>query len=276
MKLIPIIADSWRMDGGVAFGVIPKSLWQRYYPVDENNTIPIVSRCLLIDDGERRILIDTGMGRKQDKRYYSFKYLSEEFDLVSSLASAGYEPSDITDVLFTHLHDDHVGGAVYRDADGRLMLQFPCARHWVSSAQWKWALNPNKREGASYLPENLQPLKDIIILIDEPGDFTDEIRLAFHSGHTMGQIVPTIQKNDATIVYCGDFIPSAAHIHVPFIASVDIQPLLAMEEKEVFLEMAQELGYVLFFEHDAVNEAGRVELTEKGYRLADPLVIGDR
>lgn len=275
MKLIPIIADRWRMDGGVAFGVVPKSIWQRMYPADENNTIEIVCRCLLIDTGERLILIDTGMGRKMESKVKAYLGLDESTDLISSLQAEGYSAEDITDVIFTHLHDDHMGGAVGFDENDKLTLTFPNARHWASAAQWKWALSPNKREASSYFPDNLNPLKDIMEFIEDEGPFDENIWIELKHGHTMGHIVPVIRDIEHTYVYCGDFIPSSAHVHIPFVSSFDIQPLIAMEEKEQFLDFAVEGRYVLIFEHDPTVESGRVELTEKGYRVPEPILVKD-
>lgn len=276
MKLFPVIADSWKMDGGVIFGVVPRSIWENLYPVDSGNMVPFVNRCLLVDNGSRRILIETGMGRKQKARYYELRGVEEESRLLQGLAELGYSPGDITDVVFTHLHDDHVGGAVSINGDNKPQLLFPGADHWCSAAQWKWALEPNKREAATYLPVNLEPLRDRMRFIEEGTLFADGIRFEIHNGHTMGQLIPFITEGDETYVYTADFIPLHVNVHVPFVASVDIQPLVAMEEKQHFLDLAAERGYTLIYEHDSVVEASKVEITDKGFRAGKPIRLSNR
>jgi glyoxylase-like metal-dependent hydrolase (beta-lactamase superfamily II) len=277
MKLIPVIADVWKMDGGTAFGVVPKSVWRKIYPADENNMLDIVNRCLLIDSGDRRILIDVGMGRKQSEKYYLHRDVNQDVTLEKSLAEAGYTPSDITDVLLTHLHDDHVGGAVVTDQSGNLKPLFPNATFWCSKMQWEWAIHPNMREGASYFPDNLLPLQNSgkLRFIDSEGEFIKGIRLRIYNGHTLGQIIPFIDINRETIVYMGDFISTAANIPVPYVPSFDVQPLISMEEKISFLEEAILKKYVLFFEHDYYNECCTVIETPKGFVAGNKFKIED-
>ena len=266
MKLIPVIADVWKMDGGVAFGVVPKSIWQKIYPADENNMLSIVDRCLLIDTGERRILTDTGMGRKRDEKYYKYRFVDHNVTLEKSLAEAGYNTSDITDVLLTHLHDDHVGGAV-KAIGTDLVLTFAEATHWCSISQWEWAVHPNVREAASYFPDNLWPLHDSgrLRFIESEGEFIPGIDLRIYNGHTQGQIIPFIKTPYGTVVYMGDFIATAANIPIPYVPSVDIQPLVSMTEKAEFLEEAVSNNYCLFFEHDLYTECCSVARSPRGF-----------
>ena len=269
MKIYPIVAENWKMDGGVAFGVVPQTLWKKLAEVDENNLIRITTRCLLVDDGRRRILFDVGMGRKQSDKYYGFRHIFGDDSIGQSLAAIGYSKDDITDVVFTHLHDDHCGGAVEWDDDGQPVAAFKNAMHHCSRAQWDWANNPNKREIGSFFKINFTPLMESgkMSLIEEEGPFTDQISFRIMNGHTRGMIVPLIQAGEKVLVFAADFIPLAANIPLPFIASVDIEPLEALKEKEKFLEEAVEKGYYLVFEHDYDVECCSLALTEKGVRM---------
>jgi glyoxylase-like metal-dependent hydrolase (beta-lactamase superfamily II) len=277
MKLYPVIADNWKMDGGASFGVVPRTLWSKMVDFDENNMIRITTRCLLIEDGGRTILIDAGMGRKQDEKYYGYRFLEEGTSLINSLSEIGYSPDDITDVVFTHLHDDHCGGAVELDAEGKPLLVFKNAVHHCSSIQWDWANHPNKREIGSFFPINLKPLElsGKLSLIEDETSFTPNVEFRFFHGHTRGMVVPLIRKNGFTFVFAADFIPSSAHIPIPFIASVDIQPLIALKEKEQFLEEAVDNGYYLIFQHDADHECASLKRTDKGVRLDKSFMINE-
>lgn len=277
MKLIPIIADVWKMDGGVAFGVVPKSIWQKIYPADENNMLDIVNRCLLIDFGEQRILIDAGMGRKQSNKYYQHRGVNPHVTLEKALAAAGYSHQDITDVLLTHLHDDHVGGVTVYNSSGKAEPLFPNATFWCSKTQWEWAIHPNKREGASYFPENLLPLLNSgrLKFIESEGEFLTGINIRMINGHTIGHILPLIGTRNGTIVYMGDFIATAANIPIPYIPAVDIQPLVSMDEKSRFLEEAIQKKYILFFEHDYFNECCTVIETPKGFSAGDKFRLAE-
>jgi len=268
MKLIPLIAENWKADGGAVFGVVPKTMWNAVCPADENNLVNSVSRVLLIDEGDRLTLIDTGMGDKQDDKFFGHRHLFGHRGLIEAMAGAGYSPEQVTDVVFTHLHYDHVGGAVRR-ADGGFQLVFPQAAHWVSRAQWDWAMNPNKREVASYLPENLLPLRDagVLTFVEKEGRFSDRILFRFFNGHTRGQIIPVIDYDGVTVVYTADFLASSAHIPLPWIPSYDIEPLVSLEEKESFLHEAADNNYVIVLEHDFYVEALTVKHTSKGVRL---------
>lgn len=266
MQLIPLIADNWKMDGGVAFGVVPKSIWSRKHTPDENNAIHITTRCLLVIQNGRKILIDTGLGDKRNEKYYAVRYREPGISLLNSLADVGFTSDDITDVIFTHLHDDHVGAATRLDDDGNSVCVFTNANFWVSKSQWDWALNPNKREGAAFFTDNLLPLhaSGRLRLLDENEQPFDHITLKVYNGHTQGQIIPYINTAKRTVVYMGDLIPIQSNIPIPFIPSVDIEPLVTLNEKELFLAEAVENKYILFFEHDADNECCTVMNSEKG------------
>lgn len=275
MKVYPIIAEHWKMDGGVAFGVVPQTLWKKLVEVDADNLIRITTRCLLVEEGNRIILFDTGMGRKQHEKYYGFRHLFGDHSVEKSLQEVGYVPADITDVVFTHLHDDHCGGALYTDKQGLLHPAFPNARYHCSQAQWDWANHPNKREVGSFFPTNYVPLMEAgkMNLIDREGEFTSNISFRIMNGHTVGMLLPVIRINDKTLVFTADFIPLAANIPLPFIASVDIQPLDALKEKEAFLEEALEKEYFLVFEHDYNVEACSLQSTDKGVRMDKVMTV---
>lgn len=269
MKIYPIIVENWKMDGGVAFGVVPKTIWKKLIEPDENNLVKITTRCLLVEDENRIILFDVGMGRKQSDKYYGFRFLFGEDNLKENLTKAGYSFDDITDVVFTHLHDDHCGGAVKLNDKGDAELVFKNAMHHVSFEQWDWANNPNKREIGSFFKLNFELIEKSgkLNLIETEGAFTNNIRLMMVNGHTQGQLIPIINYKDKTVVFMGDFIPTAANIPLPFVPSVDIQPLLSLKEKESFLNIAAEQAYYLIFEHDYYTECCTVLQTEKGVRL---------
>jgi glyoxylase-like metal-dependent hydrolase (beta-lactamase superfamily II) len=269
MAIYPVIAEHWKMDGGAAFGVVPQTIWRRLIAPDENNMIKITSRCLLVEDDNRRILIDTGMGNKQSEKYYGYRYIFGEESIEKSLKNLGFSPDDITDVVFTHLHDDHCGGAVRLDKNGEPQLVFRNAMHYCSAGQWQWANHPNSREVGSYFSINFKPLAQAgkLTLIDNPGSFSDKVRLLQMNGHTHAQLIPVIFHAGKTFVFTADFIPTAAHIPVPYIASVDIQPLESLKEKEILLEEAVEKNYLLVFEHDYEIECCSLLRTERGIRM---------
>lgn len=266
MKLYPIISDLWKMDGGVAFGVVPKSIWNRSKMADENNMIPIVTRCLLIETGNRLILVDAGLGNKRDEKYYKVRYRAEGPSLAELIEQKGFRKEQVTDVLLTHLHDDHVGALTEKSEDGSIRLVFPNASYHCTATQWDWAIHPNKREVAAYFPDNLLPLEQSgkLNLITEEGEFLPGIRLRIYNGHTIGQMIPFIQVDGKTVVFSGDFIPTAYNIPMPFVPSVDVQPLITMKEKAEFLNEAVKEGYILLFQHDYFNECCNLIQTEKG------------
>jgi glyoxylase-like metal-dependent hydrolase (beta-lactamase superfamily II) len=275
MKLTPIDVDYWKMDGGVAFGVIPKSLWKKVYPEDSDNLIRIATRILLIETGEMKILIDTGMGDKRGEKYYSYKYRFGGEGLISPLAKAGLSPADITDIVFTHLHDDHVGGATYLNDAGESAEFFPNARYWCSASHWEWSKSSNKREAAAYFKDNLSPLETSgrLNLIEKEGKWIDSVEFRIFNGHTRGQLIPVIKIKDQTLVFAADFIPSKANIPISYIPAVDIEPLVTMKEKEAFLDEALQGDYILMFQHDYYHEACRLVQTEKGTAAGEVINI---
>ena len=266
MKIFTLTPENWKMDGGPVFGVVPKAIWSRNIPVDDNNLVNTTSRLLLVDDGHHVILFDTGMGNKQDEKYFKHRHRFDAIGLETALNKIGYDCSQVTDVVFTHLHFDHVGGAVKYNQDRELELLFPNARHYVSKAQWDWAMNPNKREAASYLPENIIPLREANVLnfIENTDPKFPNIELRRVDGHTMGQLFPIVKLEKATLAYIADFIPMVGNIPIPYITAYDIQPLQSLHEKERFLEEAVEKQYILLFQHDYYNEACTLQRTPKG------------
>ena len=272
MNLYPIITENWKIDGGACFSVVPKIIWEKAYPADEKNLITIVNRCLLIQTDERKILINTGMGNKQDEKFFQYYHIHGEDSLKKSLKKYGFSFDEITDVVLTHLHFDHCGGAVkYKLGNRETELVFPNAVHWVSKAQWDWANQPNPREKPSYFRENFHPIHEAgkLRFIEKEGQLFDNFHLLIVNGHTEGQLIPYFQYKGKTIVYMSDFIPSVAHIPLLYLLSFDIRPLLSMKEKEEFLQKALREDYILFFEHDLKYECCNLQLTEKGIRAKE-------
>lgn len=277
MQVYSIHTGNFKLDGGAMFGVVPKSIWNKLCPADEDNLCTWALRCLLIIDGDRKILIDTGMGNKQDAHFFKHYHPHQTKSLTTALSDYQLNPSDITDVLLTHLHFDHVGGAIEKN-ETVLQTSFPNANYWVSSSQWETATNPNRRERASFLKENILPLQESgqLKIISIPSYtssnslqdlyFTENIRLLIVNGHTQGMILPKINYHGKTIVYMADLIPSVAHLPLPYVMGYDMQPLLTLDEKNIFLKMALAENFILFFEHDAENECCTLEETEKGIR----------
>lgn len=273
MKLHKIEAGSFHVDGGAAFGVVPKKVWQKRYPADENNFCKLHMRCLLVDTGDRRILVDAGTGDKQLDylKYYGFEGV---INFPDELTKLGYGCEDITDVVFTHLHFDHCGGATRYNADkSAVELVFPNATHWVGDAQWQNFLNPNVREGDSYFSENMLPIENAGKLQKVSSDLvlTDGVELRLFNGHTVGQIVVYVQLFERTLVYCGDVIPLAANVPVAWLSSYDIFPLDAMTDKQRMLEEAAEEQQILFFEHDAYTECCLVEKQYNKFKVSKTL-----
>lgn len=269
MKVIPIDTGHFKLDGGAMFGVVPKTIWDKLNPADENNLCSWTMRCLLVDTGSRVILIDTGLGDKQDERFFSHYYLHGEATLMTSLRLAGYTPESITDVLITHFHFDHVGGAVMKDENGQYHPAFPHAKYWTTQRHYDWAFTPNARERASFLKENFVPLQDAGVLFYIPevdGHLWDEhIRIRFSYGHTESMLMPEIRVNDeVTLIYAADLIPSAHHVGLPYIMGYDIRPLVTLEEKTKFLKEVAEKGYYLVLEHDKDTECISIQLDDKG------------
>jgi prepilin-type processing-associated H-X9-DG protein len=269
MNLHIIDTGYFKLDGGAMFGVVPKSLWQRSNPADENNLCSWAMRCLLIEDGNQLILIDNGIGDKQDAKFLSHYHLHGDGELMSAIKKAGFSAADITDVFLTHLHFDHCGGSVKRVGD-KLALTFPNAKYWSNKDHWQWATVPNAREKASFLKENILPIQESGHLnwidIDAVSPFSS-FNILFVDGHTDKMMCPIIKYKGKTIVYMADLLPSIGHIPLPYVMGYDTRPLLTLSEKENFLNEAAEKEYILFFEHDPVNECCTVKQTEKGVRL---------
>jgi len=272
MKLHVINTGNLKLDGGAMFGVVPRVIWSRLYPCDENNLCNWAMRCLLIEDGQRRILIDCGIGDKQSEKFFSNYYLNGDDNLEKSLAAAGVTTDDITDVILTHLHFDHAGGAMRWNSDRTgYELTFRNAIYLTSRRQWEWAADPNNREKASFLKENFLPILEQkkLSLIEEETELYPGITLRLFSGHTDGQVIPFIRYKDKTVVYMADLLPSAAHVPLPWVMSYDTRPLITLKEKETFMAEAAQNDYILFLEHDLYHECCTVELTEKGVRLKE-------
>ena len=267
MKITPIITENWKMDGGVAFGVIPRTLWSKVYPPDEQNLIQMCNRCLLVETKDRLVLIDVGFGNKRNQKYYQYKYISEQIGIVNAVENAGYNVNDVSDVIFTHLHDDHCGGAVKKNDDESFSILFKNAQHWISQKQWDSAMKPNSREAASYFNDNVISLKEagLIQLVKEEAEIIPGIFALLFDGHSSGQLLPVIHAQEKTYVYTSDLIPSLAHVSPVWIASVDIEPILALQEKEAFLRMAKDKNYTLIFEHDSVHTACVIRENIKGF-----------
>jgi glyoxylase-like metal-dependent hydrolase (beta-lactamase superfamily II) len=277
MKLYPIETGNFKLDGGAMFGVVPKTIWNKTNPADDNNLIDIAARCLLIEDGNRLILIDTGMGDKQSDKFFGYYSLWGSHSIDKSLAKYGFQRDDITDVFMTHLHFDHCGGSIQWNKDRTgYEPAFKNATFWSNENHWQWATEPNVREKASFLKENIIPMQESeqLRFIQRPeDDFLVKSELGFGilfvDGHTEKQMIPHIQYQDKTIVFCADLLATAGHIPVPYVMGYDTRPLLTMPEKTKFMNAAAENNYYLFLEHDAHNEIITVEKTERGVRLKD-------
>lgn len=278
MKVYSVMAGSFKLDGGAMFGVVPKSLWTRTNHADERNMIKLTTRCLLIENGNRLTLIDTGMGDKQSEKFFSYYFLYGDDSLVKSLANHGFHPDDITDVFLTHLHFDHSGGAVNWNKDKTgYELAFKNATYWSNKSHWEWATKPNRRERASFLKENILPIEESgqLKFIDEPkeGNFTPakemDFGLWFMNGHTDKQMLPQFDHNGKTFVYVADLLPTVGHLPTPFVMGYDTRPLLTVDEKEAFLNKAADEGYYLILGHDPYNEIITVQHTDKGVRLKE-------
>lgn len=276
MKLYPINTGFFKLDGGAMFGVVPKSIWNKINPADENNLCSWALRCLLIEDGNRLILVDNGNGDKQDAKFFSHYHLHGDDTLDTSLARYGFSRNDITDVFLTHLHFDHCGGSIVREGD-KLVPGFKNAIFWSNTEHWEWAVNPNEREKASFLKENILPIREsgklqfIEVTPSSNGrlgitNFSDVIDVRFANGHTQAMMLPQIKYKGKTIVFMADLLPSQGHIPLPYIMGYDMFPLTTLQEKKSFLKEALEEEYILFFEHDPVYECCTVKQTERGIR----------
>lgn len=278
MKLYTIDTGFFKLDGGAMFGVVPKSIWNKLNPADENNLCSWAMRCLLIEDGNRLILVDNGIGDKQDAKFLSHYYLHGDATLEKSLAAHGFHRDDITDVFLTHLHFDHCGGSIIRQGD-TLAPAFRNAVYWSNEDHWKWATQPNDREKASFLKENILPIQESgqLKFLDhrEGVSFADNISIRFANGHTDAMMLPQISYQGKTIVYMADLLPSIGHIPIPYVMAYDMFPLKTLQEKKSFLQEATDQQYILFFEHDPVNECCVLQQTEKGIRAGETFALRD-
>ncbi len=295
MKLHTIDTGYFKLDGGAMFGVVPKSMWNKLNPADENNLCTWALRCLLIEDDNRLILIDNGIGDKQDAKFFSHYYLHGDASLDKSLAAKGFHRDDITDVFLTHLHFDHCGGSIVRK-DGKLVPAFKNATYWSNESHWQWATKPNDREKASFLKENILPIKESGQLqfaqswfdtLPVPGwhttidgklksvSFLNNIDILYAHGHTEAMMLPKINYRGKTIVFMADLLPAAAHIPLPYIMAYDMFPLTTLQEKKQLLQEAVDNNYTLFFEHDATNECCTLQQTEKGIRLKETFKLSE-
>lgn len=278
MKIHIIDTGFFKLDGGAMFGVVPKTLWNKHNPADDKNLCSWAMRCLLIEDGKRLILIDTGLGDKQDEKFFGFYDLHGDATLLGSIREKGFSPEQITDVILTHMHFDHVGGAVkYNHDRTQLQTVFPNAKYWSTEKHWQWATNPNPREKASFLKENILPIQESgqLYFIEEGTSPFDHISFIHVDGHTEQMILPVIQYGNQKIIYAADLLPSSFHIPLPWVMSYDVRPLLTMQEKESVLQAAADQNHILLFEHDPLYEAAVVEHTDKGIRIRERGKLGD-
>ncbi len=276
MKLYSIDTGFFKLDGGAMFGVVPKTLWNQSNPADENNLCSWAMRCLLVEEGNRLVLIDNGIGNKQDARFLSHYYLHGDATLDNSLARHGFHRSDITDVFLTHLHFDHCGGSIIREGD-QLVPAFKNAKYWSNERHWKWATEPNDREKASFLKENILPIASSgqlsFVEVTEGISLLPGFDIRFVYGHTEAMMLPQLKYKEQTIVFMADLLPSMSHIPLAYVMAYDMFPLTTLMEKKSFLQEAVSHNYTLFFEHDPLVECCRVQQTEKGIRGKDVLKL---
>lgn len=277
MNLYTINTGNFKLDGGAMFGVVPKSIWNKINPADENNLCSWALRCLLIEDGNRLTLVDTGIGNKQDEKFFSHYYLHGDDTLDKSLAAHGFSRNDITDVLLTHLHFDHCGGAIEREGD-KLVPAFKNATYWSNARHWKWATEPNEREKASFLKDNIMPIQEsgqLKFIDSAPSEFPPNIMIRQVFGHTEAMMLPQVTYKDKTILYMADLLPSVGHIPLPYVMAYDMFPLTTLNEKRSFLTEAQQNEYVLYFEHDRQNECCTLQMTDKGIRMKESFKLSE-
>jgi glyoxylase-like metal-dependent hydrolase (beta-lactamase superfamily II) len=276
MKLHTIDTGFFKLDGGAMFGVVPKSLWQRTNPADENNLCTWANRLLLIEDGKRLTLVDTALGDKQDAKFFGHYYLHGEDTLDRSLNKLGFHRNDITDVFLTHLHFDHCGGAIKRQGD-KLLPAFENARFWSNEKHWNWATNPNPREKASFLKENILPIQESgqLNFVKEGEAYSDNISIRYANGHTEAMMLPQVKYKGKTILYMADLLPSVGHIPLPYVMGYDVRPLVTMQERQDYWQEIVDEEYILLFEHDPVHECCTLQHTEKGIRVKDIFKLSD-
>ena len=281
MKIHTIDTGLFKLDGGAMFGVVPKSMWQKLNPPDANNMCTWAMRSLLVEDGGRLLLIDNGIGDKQDEKFRGHFYLHGDDSLEKSLRKLGFGRADITDVFLTHLHFDHCGGSVLRRPDGALQLAFPNATYWSNAAHWEWAVAPNPREKASFLRENILPIQESghLKFIDSQARVPDALpqfqKIILADGHTEKMMLPVLHYRGRTLAFMSDLLPSADHIPLPYVMGYDMRPLITMAEKEAVLTRAADENWVLLLQHDAAHEACTVQRTDRGIRLAETLRVAD-
>ena len=278
MKIISIETGNFKLDGGAMFGVVPKSLWERTNPANDQNLCSWAMRSMLVDYGERKVLIDNGIGDKQSDKFFSHYHLHGDASLISSLELNGYHPDDITDVFLTHLHFDHCGGGVKYNEKGELVTVFKNATYWSNELHWNLAMNPNDRERASFLKENLVPMKASgqLDFIKNDGIFLPGFDVLFAHGHTESQMIPHVKYKGNTIVFAADLLPSVGHIPLPYVMGYDTRPLTTLKEKKVFLETVAKKGFTLFLEHDYYQSCCTLKETDKGIRLDQSFQFEDK
>ncbi|RYZ96910.1 MAG: MBL fold metallo-hydrolase [Sphingobacteriaceae bacterium] len=278
MNLYTIDTELFKLDGGAMFGVVPKVIWNKTNPADDNNLCTWAMRCLLVEDEGRLILIDTGIGNKQDDKFLGHYHLHGNATLDKSLAAIGFHRDDITDVFLTHLHFDHVGGAVVREGE-KLVPAFKNAVYWSNPQHWEWAVNPNEREKASFLKENILPIQESgqlkFVAATDGISFTKDFDIKFVYGHTDAQMLPLISYKGRKILYMADLLPCVGHLPIPYVMAYDMFPLITLAEKRAILTEALDNDYILYFEHDAVNECCTLQQTEKGIRLKETFKLSD-
>ncbi len=283
MRLYPIETGNFKLDGGAMFGVVPKSLWSRTNPADDNNMCSWAMRCMLVEYSDRLVLIDTGMGTKQSEKFFGFYYLFGDATLQKSIEKLGFGMDQITDVFLTHLHFDHCGGAInYNPIKERFEPAFVKARYWSTECHWQWATNPNPREKASFLQENIMPIQESgqLHFVEREGLWSKGalfpgFKVFFADGHTESQMIPFIQYRGKTVVYCADLLPSSSHLPLPYVMGYDVRPLETLKEKETMLELSANEGNILFFEHDFATEAVSLMRTERGIRAEHAGALSD-
>lgn len=282
MKLHVINTGYFKLDGGAMFGVVPKSLWQKTNPADENNMCSWALRCLLVEDGDRLMLIDTGIGDKQSEKFFSYYFLYGDTTLSKSLAQKGFHEDDITDVFLSHLHFDHCGGAIqWNTSKNGYRPAFKNARYWSNQNHWSWATQPNPREKASFLSENILPIQESgqLAFIERKSDFMEGVfpnmDVLFVDGHTESMMLPHLHYKGKIIVFMADLLPSVGHIPLPYVMGYDTRPLITLKEKSQFLSRAAQHDYVLFLEHDSVNESCTLEETETGVRVKETFLLSE-